>query len=324
MVFLLLSITCSAVIMLIFKAYEIYKIDNFQAIVVNYLTCFSIGLLTVESDILAGQFWQQSWFPFAVVLGFVFIVSFQLIALTTQKSGVTVATIATKTTMVIPVTVAFFMYGDVVTFPKITGILLAVAAIFLTAIKDKQELGMDTQEERPANELSNPTMGSQTAIEANKQKSLIDGFANHSWAFILLPLSVFLSGGFIEVVINYVQVNYLEEKSANAFSMFIFTTAGVLGIFTLLFQYFTQQKKFAFKSLLAGVCLGIPNYGSIYFLIMALHSSGLESSEVFPLNNIGIVLLASFSAFWLFGERLSKMNILGVVCAVLAIVLIAL
>ena len=324
MVFLLLSMLCSTTIMLTFKAFTTYKIDNFQAIVINYLTCFTIGCLTVESDILAGQFWQQGWFPFAVVLGFVFIASFQLIALTTQKSGVTVATIATKTTMVIPVTVAFFMYGDIVTFSKIAGILLAIAAIFLTAIKDKEEFVMEMEQLTGSDNLQNPTNDNQSSLKAGDQKGFLDDLTNHSLAFLLLPLMVFLVGGFNETVINYVQVHYLEEKSANAFTMFIFTTAGVLGIFTLVFQYFLHQKKFAPRNFLAGICLGIPNYGSIYFLIMTLHSSGLESSEVFPLNNIGIVLLASFSAFWLYNERLSKMNILGVVCAVLAIVLIAL
>ncbi|MEZ4885468.1 MAG: EamA family transporter [Chitinophagales bacterium] len=287
-----------------FKVFEVYRIDNFQAIVFNYLTCFAVGLLTVESNILGSSFWQQPWFPFAVMLGFVFISTFQLIALTTQQNGVTVATIANKTTMVIPMTVAFFMYGDVVTLPKIVGILLAIAAIFLTAHKDKQEFSLE---------------GIIPSNDANTLKSK----ARNNYAYVLLPLSVFLAGGFIETVINYVQVHYLQENSANAFSMFIFTTAAAIGLFFIVIQRFTQQKKLVGRNILGGIVLGIPNYGSIYFLIMALHSTGMESSRVFPLNNIGIVLLASLTAFVLFREKLTKMNILGVVCAVVAILLIA-
>ncbi len=298
MLFLLLSIACSSAIMLLFKAFETYRIDNFQAIVFNYITCFCVGLLTVDSSILSTNFWETTWFQFAAFLGCIFIASFQLIALTTQRNGLTVTTIAHKTTMVLPVMVAFFLYDDEVTFAKITGIVLAIAAVFLTSIKDTQELGMEG-EEHPLH---------MSAREGSR-------------SVFLLPVTVFLFGGFIEVVINYVQVHYLEEKSANAFAMFIFTTAAVIGSVTIAFQALTGGRRLKVRNVLAGFLLGVPNYGSIYFLIMALDSSGLQSSVVFPLNNISIVVVTSFLAFGIYDERLSKMNLLGVVCAIVAILL---
>lgn len=299
MVFLLLSIACSSTIMLLFKAFKVHRIDNFQAIVFNYITCFCVGLLTVDSSILSTNFWETTWFQFAVFLGCIFIASFQLIALTTQRNGVTAATIANKTTMVLPVMVAFFLYNDEATIAKIIGIILAIIAVFLTSVKDTQEFGMEGEE------------GSQQMSASN----------TINWSVFLLPLAVFLSGGFIEVVINYVQVHYLEEKSANAFSMFIFTTAAAIGSVIIVFQTLTERKRLKLRNVLAGFLLGVPNYGSIYFLIMALHSSGLQSSVVFPLNNISIVVLTSFLAFGMYRERLSKMNILGVICAIVAILL---
>ncbi|MGB0932155.1 MAG: hypothetical protein ACPGVB_15335, partial [Chitinophagales bacterium] len=283
--------------MLLFKAFSYYKIDNFQAIAFNYLTCFFIGLTTVKRDILGGDFWQEPWFPFALMLGGVFIASFGLIALTTQKNGITVATIAGKTTMVIPVIAAFFMYGDAVTISKTAGIGLAIAAIFLTAVKDKQELAMEGN------------LTPSTQIKANETKS---------YSYLLLPLGVFLSGGLIETVINYVQVYYLQADSANAFSMFIFTTAAVIGFVIIGLQFLAGRRKFAFRHLLAGICIGIPNYGSIYFLIRALGSTGWESSVVFPINNIGVVLVTTLAAYLLFREKLSKINLLGVGSAVAA------
>ncbi len=310
MLFLLLSIACSSIILLLFKAFTFYKIDNFQAIVFNYLTCFCIGLLTVESHILSGNFWQTSWFPFALMLGCVFIASFELIALTTQKNGVTVATIAGKTTMVIPIIAAFFLYNDAITISKIAGILLAIAAIFLTAVKDKQEFAMVSS--------AIPSLQKNSQIEVNQTE--VNKLP--SYAYLLLPLGVFLSGGFIETVLNYVQVHHLQDNPAytNAFSMFIFTTAAFIGLVIIGFQFLTHRKKFAFRHLLAGIGIGIPNYGSIYFFIMALDRTGWESSIVFPINNIGVVLLTTVAAFVLFSEKLSKMNILGVLCAVAAII----
>jgi len=306
MIFLFLSIACSTIIMLTFKAFETYRVDNFQAIVFNYLTCSCIGLMTIENDVLSGNVLQQPWFPFAILLGCIFIATFNLIALTTQRNGVTVATIASKTTMVIPVTLAFFLYGDAVTFSKIAGIGLAIAAIFLTALKDKQELA----------DIHSLQTDSEESVEVKEG-------TRSAYAYLLLPLSVFFAGGFIEVVINYVQVYYLEtDSSANTFTMFLFTTAGLIGLAILIFQALTKGKTLTLRNLLGGIALGIPNYGSIYCLIMALNSTGMESSQVFPLNNIGIVVLTSFLAFLIFRERLTKMNILGVLCAITAIFLI--
>ncbi|MGB1243310.1 MAG: hypothetical protein ACPG49_12355, partial [Chitinophagales bacterium] len=76
MIFLFLSIVCSTIIMLTFKAFETHRVDNFQAIVFNYLTCTCIGLMTIKSDILDSNFLEQAWFPFAILLGCVFIGTF--------------------------------------------------------------------------------------------------------------------------------------------------------------------------------------------------------------------------------------------------------
>jgi multidrug transporter EmrE-like cation transporter len=91
----------------------------------------------------------------------------------------------------------------------------------------------------------------------------------------------------------------------------------------LLFQYATKQLQFAWKHLIAGVVIGIPNYFSIWCLVRFLKNSRWESSASFPVNNMGIVLFSSVVAWLLFKERLSKINWLGVALSLLAISLIA-
>ena len=75
------------------------------------------------------------------------------------------------------------------------------------------------------------------------------------------------------------------------------------------------------KNILAGIALGIPNYGSIYFLIKALDMHNLESSVIFPVNNVGIVALSVVCARILFNENLSLKNIVGVILAIISIAL---
>jgi multidrug transporter EmrE-like cation transporter len=74
---------------------------------------------------------------------------------------------------------------------------------------------------------------------------------------------------------------------------------------------------------MSGVILGIPNYFSIYFLLVAIKSFSLKSAFVFGINNIGIVLLSTLLSVIIFQEKLSSINKFGVLVSVLSIILIA-
>ena len=73
------------------------------------------------------------------------------------------------------------------------------------------------------------------------------------------------------------------------------------------------------RNVVAGVCLGLPNYGSIYFLLQTFEHSNMESSVIFPINNMGIVAFSAIAAFVLFREQLSALNWLGIVLSIAAI-----
>jgi uncharacterized membrane protein len=77
-------------------------------------------------------------------------------------------------------------------------------------------------------------------------------------------------------------------------------------------------------SWIAGILLGIPNFGSIYFLFRAIGNPHLTSSSVFPLNNMGVVLLTAIFGIVFFKEILSQKNWVGVLVSVAAILVIGL
>jgi len=85
---------------------------------------------------------------------------------------------------------------------------------------------------------------------------------------------------------------------------------------------FTPKQPLDIKSLAAGLLLGLVNFASTYFMFRSMDF--FDSSVMFPLINIGVVTTAAFAEFFLFGERPSLLNQLGILLAVIAIVMIAL
>ncbi len=77
-----------------------------------------------------------------------------------------------------------------------------------------------------------------------------------------------------------------------------------------------------------GACLGLVNFGSIYFLVKALDHHDpvkgiIDSSVIFGINNIGIVSLSVLLGILLFREKLSKVNAAGMALCITAIIILA-
>ena len=77
------------------------------------------------------------------------------------------------------------------------------------------------------------------------------------------------------------------------------------------------------KNLIAGILLGVPNYFSIIFLIKSLQTRGFESSMLFTINNVGIVVLSTIFGVVLFKEHFSLKNKIGIALAIFGIIMVA-
>jgi EamA domain-containing membrane protein RarD len=106
------------------------------------------------------------------------------------------------------------------------------------------------------------------------------------------------------------------------FSAVVFLTALIIGMLYLFINPKSVSKTLTFAELIGGTILGIANFGSLYFFIHALNNSKLDSSVVFGLNNLGIVLFSILIGSVLFQEKLSKVNFAGIVMAVSAILIL--
>ncbi len=290
MLYLLLTILANVAIFMAFRSFSKYDIKTFPAIITNYGVCVITGVIyTGSSQVTQELDTSANWFYLSIALGFIFIGTFYLMARTTQLRGVSVASVASKMSLAIPVIFSLFILKlgtsdlDIWNY---TGIILAFVAILLVSKKK-------------ANQLT------------NKQPLTLK--------YIALPLAVFLLGGVIDTSLNYANHHFLTESTEPIFPIFIFGFAFIMGLITAL----AQAVKFRKKDILGGIYLGVPNYFSIYFQLKALSAFDNNGAILYPSLNIGIIIISTLASVLLFKEKLSKINMIGVGLAVVVILLLS-
>lgn len=287
MVFLISSILVSSLFGISFKIISIKNINAFQAIIVNYIVAGSLGFLTTQSNVTPMNVVEQPFIYLAVFLGLVFICSLFVIAATTAKYGISVAQVANRMSVVIPISIAILFYGDGVSAFKIVGIILALIAVYLVSHKESSDKAEDK-------------------------------------LWWLFPLIIFVCSGIIDSSINYAQRFLVNDLNFDAFLSSIFSTAFLFGVGVLVYQLATKKDTFQWQSVPAGIILGCINYATMYTIIKALNSGVLEPSALFPINNLSILTLSTIVSVLVFKEKLSSKNWIGVILSLLAIFILGL
>ncbi len=106
---------------------------------VNYVTACLCGSLLYDGQIRPSEIIKTDWFFAAIGLGFLFIAIFNVMALTAQKNGLSVASVASKMSVIIPVIFGIYVYNESTGVQKIIGIILALVAVYLTSVKQKDD-----------------------------------------------------------------------------------------------------------------------------------------------------------------------------------------
>jgi len=286
LIYLILSILASTLIFVIFNLLGKYKINTLQAIVANYFAAFTVGILSSEESLDINQIISKEWFYGAIFLGFLFIAIFNVMALTAQRNGLSVASVASKMSVVLPIVFGLYAYNESLSLQKSIGIVLALIAVYLTSVKEK------------SNTLS------------------LKGL----W----LPLLLFFGSGIIDTSIKFLETSYVSKNGIPIFSATIFAIAGVIGITIISAKVIKGNFKFDYRSVFGGIILGIVNYYSIYMLLKALQFEGFESSTIFTVNNVAIVMLSTLIGLSFFKEKLIAKNWIGIGLAIISIALVTL
>ncbi len=281
MIALVLSILSSSVIFVIFKLFDRFKVNTFQAIVFNYFTAFTLGIGLYGHEWQPEALDQTNWVYFVFIASLLFISLFIIMGLSSQRNGVASTSVAVKMSMAFSLLLMIIGYGEHVSLLKIIGIILAIVGVILVSLEKKSSAGL-----------------------------------NSGWMLLVL----FLGSGALDFSLNYTQKNMLGPLTPSLFSAFGLGIAGVFGAIILIVRMIKKEENLKLKNIVAGVILGIPNYFSIYLLLLSYKTTGLKDSSVLAITNVGVVLTSSLIGFLLFKESHTPRKVIGLIAALSAIV----
>lgn len=131
----------------------------------------------------------------------------------------------------------------------------------------------------------------------------------------LLLLAVWVGYGTIDVLFKQM------AKSGAAFSSSLLVAFALAGV--LIFLYLILKRTvWTRRNVVAGIALGLLNFGNIYFYIRAHQVFPENPTLVFSAMNIGVISAGTLVGAGFFKERLSWINVAGIALAVSAIVIL--
>lgn len=218
------------------------------------------------------------------LLGVLLPTLFIILAISVTKSGIVRTDIAQRLSLLIPLLAAFLLFGEPISNQKLVAIAVGIVAVL----------------------FSIPWKQNQTS-------------AAYSWIY---PLLVFIGMGIIDVFFK--QLATLSEISFTTSLFWVFVLALFVSLILLAYNRWIKKEHLNLKNMIFGMVLGAFNFGNILFYIKAHKALSTQPSIVFTSMNIGVIALGSLVGLWLFKEKLSRLNYIGIGLALLAIVLLSL
>ena len=223
--------------------------------------------------------------PWAVLaaLGVLLPSVFLAMAAAVRHAGIVRSDAAQRLSLFIPLLAAFLLFGEPISGRKLAAILLAFGALACL--------------------LRRPATDNDTGTAPGR-------------GIWLWPLAVWAGYGVIDILFKQV------ARAGTAFAsglLLAFVLAGGLMLAYLLARRVRWQR----RHLLAGVALGVFNFGNILTYIRAHQSLPEHPALVFASMNMGVITLGTLVGALVFREPLTRVNGLGIALALAAIVLMA-
>ena len=232
----------------------------------------------------------EPWFGLSLITGFWFIFTYVLMTASTQRSGVTVTSLSSKLSVVLPTLAGIFFFGEELNILsttgklKVLGIVLALVALVLVVVG----------------------------------KGQIDKNLKTNW---LLPILIFFGTGTGDILMKLTEQRNTGDDMSFMIA-FIYFIALLFGIILVVYDLIRGKSKWQWKSALGGIGLGVINFFSTYSVYHAMRC--FDNVVLFPVYNIGVVSLTALTGWLLFKEKLTWKNYLGLAIAIIAVILITL
>ena len=141
--------------------------------------------------------------------------------------------------------------------------------------------------------------------------------AENKWIY---PATVLLGFGVIDILFKKIALYTVVPYTTSLF--FVFLIAFAVSILIVIYKFFIAKENFVLKSIPFGILVGVFNFGNILFYLKAHKAFAENPSTVFAGMNMGVIILGTLIGAFFFKEKLSKINILGLFLALIAVVFI--
>ena len=284
MLYLVLAIVFSTGVFVAMRLFERFKLDNHQALMWNYVFAAGTGFLMCKQFDTPMQLVNEPWFGLSILTGFWFIFTYLLMTASTQRSGVTVTSLSSKLSVVLPTLAGVVLFSEKLNFVATMGIVLALVALVLVVG------GKNT---------------------TNKELKI-------NW---LLPVLIFFGTGTGDILMKLTEQQNTSDDMGFMIA-FIYFIAMLFGFLVVAFDLIRGKSKWQWRSAIGGITLGVINFFSTFCVYNAMRC--FDNVVLFPIYNIGVVSLTALTGWLLFKEKLTWKNYLGLAIAIIAVILITL
>ncbi|MBO6524338.1 MAG: DMT family transporter [Balneolaceae bacterium] len=226
-----LSVGCSLTIAHFLKVAEQSKSRVLNVLCINYLVAACISFFITDDPLVNVPELPPQVLILAIFLGVVFIANLFLYSASLNKIGMGISIAAMRMSLVIPIAVSIFIYGESIAGIKYFGIVLVFISLYLLLPK----------------------------LKVNQSKVSVD---------FIFPILLFVMTGIADTSLKVFESEFAGILSEYTFLGMIFFSSFVLGMMVLAYK---KELSFSRKEILNGIIIGVANLYSSFFLILALH-----------------------------------------------------
>lgn len=296
----ILSLFCASGLFITFKLWNRFDVDAFPATVINYLVSAIVAFFLCYPKPSVASTFHTSWVFYAIALGCVSLIDFNLNSFTTKKLGIGFTVISSKLSLVLPVTLAIVLFAETVTTMKIVGVLFAITALVLISIQ---------------------------------KGSIVTASASWKKIYYFLPLLIFLGSGandFLMLLLGRANSGSAAPDVTHvAFTVFTMAfLAGVVTFLALKLAGKSSHRIFLIKrNLIGGIAMGLISVSCFSFYMMGvgrLTDAGWDGSVLVSIYAVGVLSFSVLTGIVVFHERFSRINYIGMATALAAIIILSL
>lgn len=296
MINLFMAIFCSSSNSLILKFAGTKSKNNVSLLLVNYIVAVVFGSMLVVRNLGTLNMDALGRMPmFAVLNGIFYVTTFVMMQLNVKKNGATVTGSLSHMGLMIPVLVSIFLFADHPNRLQTFGVAVAIASLVVISIPSKDG-----------------TAGT-SAGSASSASSTATTAAANNLRWLLIPM-LLLSG--CADVMSKIFEAYCDHSLEDLFVSATFVVALALCVIV----YFLSHERINRWDIGCGLVLGVSNYMSTKFMIMALYV--IPAYMAYITFGLGVVVFINCVNALVMHEKLSRRDYIGMVLSMGAIVLL--